>query len=120
MAGACRRRHAVQLLTTLLRHRAGEVQEAIVRDPTGSSRIVELLHDKRELIRNHVVLMLSELSRGNFALQELLCFQNGFQLLFEIIDQEPTDSIVIEDCLFVILNLLKKNAKNQTAFREFG
>ncbi|KAI6234560.1 General vesicular transport factor [Aphelenchoides fujianensis] len=112
------RKNAVQLLTTLLRHRAGEVQDAIIRDPTGTSRVVELLHEQREIIRNHVVLMLSELSRGNLQLQQLLVFQNCFQLLFTIIEQEPTDSIVIEDCLFVMLNLLKRNANNQQLFRE--
>jgi len=111
------RKNAVQLLTTLLRHRAGEVQDAIINDPMGGSRIVELLHEQREIIRNHVVLMLSELSRGNMELQKLLAFQNCFQLLFSIIEQEPTDSIVVEDCLFVMLNLLKKNPKNQELFR---
>ncbi|CAD5220092.1 unnamed protein product [Bursaphelenchus okinawaensis] len=112
------RKNAVQLLTTLLRHRAGEVQEAIVKDPTGTCRVVELLNEKREVIRNHVVLMLSELSRGNVQLQQLLVFQNCFQLLFSIIEREPSDSIVVEDCLFVILNLLKKNSNNQELFRE--
>ncbi|CAD5226977.1 unnamed protein product [Bursaphelenchus xylophilus] len=112
------RKNAIQLLTTLLRHRAGEVQEAIVKDPTGTSRIVDLLNEQREVIRNHVVLMLSELSRGNIALQQLLVFQNCFQMLFEVIENEPADSIVVEDCLFVILNLLKKNANNQELFRE--
>lgn len=114
----CLFRNAIQLLTTLLRYRAGEVQEAIVRDPTGTSKIVDLLLETREVIRNHVVLMLSELSRGNSSLQQLLVFQNCFQLLFDIIEQEPTDSIVVEDCLFVTLNLLKKNSNNQAMFRE--
>jgi hypothetical protein len=80
------------LLTTLLRHRAGEVQNAIIRNPAGGSQVVELLHEQREVIRNNVVLMLSELSRGNVQLQQLLAFQNCFQLLFAIIEQEPTDS----------------------------
>ncbi|KAI6212255.1 General vesicular transport factor [Aphelenchoides fujianensis] len=64
-------------------------------------RAVDLPHEQREIIRNHVVLMPSELSRGNLQLQHLFAFQNCFQLLFTIIEQEPTDSIVIEDCLLI-------------------
>ncbi|VDN24233.1 unnamed protein product [Gongylonema pulchrum] len=72
------RRAVIRLLTALLRHRASEVQAAIVQEPTGVSRL----------------------------------------LLFDIIDVEPVESIVIEDCLYVILNLLRRNAKNQQLFRE--
>jgi hypothetical protein len=86
------RKNAVQLLISLLRHRAPEVQQSLIQSSTGVSRIVDLLHDKREVIRNNVVLMLSELSRGNSSLQQLLAYENAFQLLFEIIYQEPLDS----------------------------
>lgn len=58
----------------------------------GISRLVDLLHEKREVIRNGVVLMLSELSRGKIALQQLLAYENTFQLLFVIINQESLDS----------------------------
>ncbi|KAL7074236.1 hypothetical protein ACQ4LE_006631 [Meloidogyne hapla] len=111
------RRNTVKLLTSLLRHRPTSVQQAIISQ-RGVSNIVDLLNDKREVIRNNVVLMLSELSRGNSQIQQLLYFENAFQLLFEVISQEPLESIVIEDCLFVMLNLLRKNASNQVGFRE--
>ncbi|KAK6111405.1 vesicle tethering protein head region family protein [Brugia pahangi] len=112
------RRAAVQLLTALLRHRASEVQTAIVEEPMGVSRLVDLLHDTREIIRNNTVLMLSELSRAHPQIQQLLAYENSFQLLFDVINVEPMESIVIEDCLYVILNLLRKNPKNQQLFRE--
>uniref|UniRef100_A0A1I8E9N1 General vesicular transport factor p115 n=1 Tax=Wuchereria bancrofti TaxID=6293 RepID=A0A1I8E9N1_WUCBA len=112
------RRAAVQLLTALLRHRASEVQTAIVEEPMGVSRLVDLLHDTREIIRNSTVLMLSELSRAHPQIQQLLAYENSFQLLFDIINVEPMESIVIEDCLYVILNLLRRNPKNQQLFRE--
>lgn len=76
----------------MLRHRANDVQQAVISDPIGVSRVVDLLHEKREVIRNSVVLMLSELSRGNTALQQLLAYENTFQLLFDIINEETPDS----------------------------
>ncbi|EFO16891.1 hypothetical protein LOAG_11615 [Loa loa] len=112
------RRAVIQLLTALLRHRASEVQTAIVEEPMGVSRLVDLLHDTREIIRNSAVLMMSELSRAHPQIQQLLAYENSFQLLFDVIDVEPMESIVIEDCLYVILNLLRKNPKNQQLFRE--
>uniref|UniRef100_A0A915PK69 General vesicular transport factor p115 n=1 Tax=Setaria digitata TaxID=48799 RepID=A0A915PK69_9BILA len=112
------RRAVIQLLTALLRHRASEVQTAIVEEPMGVSRLVDLLHDTREIIRNSTVLMMSELSRAHPQIQQLLAYENAFQLLFDVIDVEPMESIVIEDCLYVILNLLRKNPKNQQLFRE--
>jgi hypothetical protein len=112
------RRNAVQLMTTLVRLCHKEVQDAVIAQPMAVSKIVDLLHENREVIRNNVVLLLTELARGDTALQKLLAYQNTFQLLFDIIDQETADSIVVEDCLFVILNLLKRNSSNQEYFRE--
>ncbi|VDN02003.1 unnamed protein product [Thelazia callipaeda] len=112
------RRAVVQLLTALLRHRASEVQTAIVEEPMGVSRLVDLLHDTREVIRNSTVLMMSELSQAHPQIQQLLAYENAFQLLFDVIDVEPVESIVIEDCLYVVLNLLRRNPKNQQLFRE--
>jgi hypothetical protein len=112
------RRNAVHLMTTLVRHCHKEVQDAVIAQPMAVSKIVDLLHENREVIRNNVVLLLTELARGDTALQKLLAYENTFQLLFDIIDQETADSIVVEDCLFVILNLLKRNSSNQEYFRE--
>jgi len=112
------RRNVIQLMTILVRHSHREVQDAVINQPAAVSRIVDLLHDTREVIRNNAVLFLTELARGDSAIQKLLAYENAFQLLFEIIDQETADSIVVEDCLFVVLNLLKKNSSNQEFFRE--
>uniref|UniRef100_A0A0N5AN21 Uso1_p115_head domain-containing protein n=1 Tax=Syphacia muris TaxID=451379 RepID=A0A0N5AN21_9BILA len=112
------RRNVVLLLTALLRYRGNELQMAIMAEPMGVSKLVDLLHEKREAVRNNVVLMLSELSRANTQMQQLLAYENTFQLLFDIVELEPSESIVIEDCLYVMLNLLGKNSMNQQLFRE--
>ncbi|CAJ0601357.1 unnamed protein product [Cylicocyclus nassatus] len=112
------RRVGIQLLTSLLRHRGPEVQAAVMAQPTGVPHLVDIVHDRREVVRNEAVLMLCELSRSNSQIQQLLAYENTFVHLLDIIDTEPLDSIIIEDCLFVILNLLRKNAMNQQLFRE--
>ncbi|VDP16590.1 unnamed protein product [Heligmosomoides polygyrus] len=112
------RRVGIQLLTSLLRHRGPEVQSAVMAQPTGVPHLVDIVHDRREVVRNEAVLMLCELSRSNSQIQQLLAYENAFVHLLDIIDTEPLDSIIIEDCLFVILNLLRKNAMNQQLFRE--
>uniref|UniRef100_A0A915EPX1 GBD/FH3 domain-containing protein n=1 Tax=Ditylenchus dipsaci TaxID=166011 RepID=A0A915EPX1_9BILA len=110
------RKNAINLLNTLMRDDACDVQQAIMNVPMGVSKIVDLLQEEREFIRNDVVLMLSELSRGNSALQCLLAYENTFRLLFLVIEKEPLDSIVVEDCMVVMLNMLKDNPVTSNFF----
>ncbi|CAL2040891.1 unnamed protein product [Caenorhabditis brenneri] len=112
------RRASVQLLSNLLRHRGTEVQNAVLQQPAGLSKLVDIIHDNREIIRNEAILMICELSRANSQIQQLLAYDNIFNDLLNIIETEPLDSIVIEDCFFVMLNLLRKNSMNQQLFRE--
>ncbi|KAK6048521.1 hypothetical protein COOONC_13974, partial [Cooperia oncophora] len=92
------RRVGIQLLTSLLRHRGPEVQAAVMAQPTGVPHLVDIVHDRREVVRNEAVLMLCELSRSNSQIQQLLAYENAFVHLLDIIDTEPLDSIIIEDC----------------------
>ncbi|CAJ76944.1 Uso1_p115_head domain-containing protein [Caenorhabditis elegans] len=112
------RRTAIQLISNLLRHRGTEVQKAVMEHPQGIAKLVDVIHDNREIIRNEAILMICELSRANSQVQQLLAYDNIFLDLLNIIETEPLDSIVIEDCMFVMLNLLRKHAMNQQIFRE--
>lgn len=50
------RRPIIQLLTGLLRHRANEVQNILMQDPMAISRLLDLLQESREVLRNDVSL----------------------------------------------------------------
>lgn len=64
------------------------------------------------------MLLLVELSRGNANIQKIIAFESAFERLLEIIYYEQAQGVVSEDCLVVLLHLLKNNSHNQQLFRE--
>uniref|UniRef100_A0A8C2IVH0 General vesicular transport factor p115 n=1 Tax=Cyprinus carpio TaxID=7962 RepID=A0A8C2IVH0_CYPCA len=110
----------VKLLTALLKSQCAPVQGIILVSPMGVSRLMDLLADSREVIRNDGLLLLQQLTKGNTAIQKIVAFENAFERLLEIITEEGSSDggIVVEDCLLLLLNLLKNNSSNQNFFKE--
>lgn len=114
------RRPATLLLWALFQNKRAEMQEAILVIPQGISRVIDLLLDSREVIRNDAILLLNELTMSNKQIQKIVAFENAFDRLLAIIAEEgySDGGIVVEDCINVLLNLLKSNNSNQSYFRE--
>ena len=114
------RRPAVQLMTYLLTNCIREVQQQLLDSHIGVSRMMDILSDTREVLRNDALIMLFKVTKGNANLQKIVAFENAFDKLFEIMEAEGwTDGgIVVEDCLRLLLNLLRNNPSNQTFFKE--
>ncbi|XP_077160804.1 general vesicular transport factor p115 isoform X1 [Paroedura picta] len=110
----------VKLLTALLKQQGPQVQQVILVSPMGVSRLMDLLADSREVIRNDGVLLLQQLTKSNAAIQKIVAFENAFERLLDIITEEGNGDggIVVEDCLLLLQNLLKNNNSNQTFFKE--
>ncbi|KAG1956886.1 general vesicular transport factor p115 isoform X3 [Pimephales promelas] len=110
----------VKLLTALLKNQCPQVQGIILVSPMGVSRLMDLLADSREVIRNDGLLLLQQLTKGNAAIQKIVAFENAFERLLDIITEEGSSDggIVVEDCLLLLLNLLKNNSSNQNFFKE--
>ncbi|CAG9134747.1 unnamed protein product [Plutella xylostella] len=111
---------AVQLLTSLLTNRTKDIQEIILVKPMGVSKMMDLLADTREVIRNETLLLLIKLTKGNANIQKIVAFENAFDRLFEIVSSEgySDGGIIVEDCLLLMLNLLKNNSSNINFFKE--
>lgn len=111
---------AIKLLTSLLANRTKEIQEIILVSPMGVSKLMDLLVDSREVIRNDALLLLIELIKGNANIQKIVAFENAFDRLFDVIRDEgySAGGIVVEDCLILMINLLKNNSSNQQFFKE--
>ena len=104
---------------------------------------MDVLVDSREVLRNDALILLIQvrpvrpkqfypeysrcvlnyvfqLTKGNANLQKIVAFENAFDKIVDIIELEgySDGGIVVEDCLRLMLNLLRNNSSNQTFFRQ--
>ncbi len=114
------RRHTTCLLNCLLFHKRAEVQEKILVQPMGISKMMDLLSDSSEIIRNDALLLLIELTKSNKQIQKIVAFENAFDRLLAIIRDEgySDGGIIVQDCIVILHNLLYDNNSNQSFFRE--
>lgn len=116
------RLYTIQLLEALISTRPLRTREVILNIPTGVSTLVGLLTDVNEPIRDEAILLLMAVVNDNSHFQKLVAFENIFETLFSIIDDEGglRGSLVVNDCLSLINNILRYNTSNQTLFFETG
>ncbi|KAJ3950731.1 Vesicle-mediated ER to Golgi transport protein, partial [Colletotrichum fioriniae] len=117
------RLYSLQLLAAILSARTERTEECIFTAPLGISRLVAVLDDSREAIRNEAITLLTFLTPSSTDIQKLVAFENAFDRLFGIISAEgslPEGDRVVEDCLILVANLLRRNPSNQSLFRESG
>ena len=63
------RRPAIKLLTNLLVSKPRLMQEIILKSQMGVSRLMDVLVDSREVLRNDALLLLIQLTKGHANLQ---------------------------------------------------
>ena len=117
------RLYSLQLLAAVLSARPERAQECIFTAPLGITRLVSILDDRREVLRNEGLLLLTTLTPSSAELQKLVAFENAFDRTFALIKAEGSlthGGIVIQDCLSLLANLLRLNVSNQSFFRETG
>jgi len=117
------RLYSLQLLSAILSARTERTEECVFNARLGISRLVALLDDHREAIRNEAITLLTNLTPTSADIQKLVAFEDTFGRVFKIIAAEGSvveGGHVIEDCLILLANLLRLNASNQSLFREEG
>ncbi|KAJ1727002.1 Vesicle-mediated ER to Golgi transport protein [Coemansia biformis] len=114
------RYYTVQLLGTLHVHFGEELQRRTLVSPMGVGRLVDLLTDQRDIIRNEGIQLLIAMTESNADIQKIVAFENAFDHLLGIVDEEGgvRGNIVVQDCLQLLHNLLNYNVSNQNFFRE--
>ncbi|RMZ90951.1 hypothetical protein DV736_g1800, partial [Chaetothyriales sp. CBS 134916] len=117
------RLYSLQILSRVCAARPQRTQESVFAAPLGISRIVTVLDDKREAVRNEALMLLVALTPTSTELQKVVAFENTFDRIFTIIEAEgglTHGSTTVQDCLSLLANLLKLNTSNQSYFREIG
>ena len=111
---------AVKLVTALIHAKAPRMQECILACPMGVSRLMDLLSDSREVIRNDGLLLLKELTSKSDQIQGIVAFESGYDKVLDIIADEgySDGGVVAEDCLDLLDHLLCSNSRNQSLFLE--
>ncbi|KAG5437994.1 hypothetical protein PCANB_000341 [Pneumocystis canis] len=117
------RLYSVQIISFIIKYRLVQVQECMFLSPIGISRIVSLLDDKRDIIRNEGILLLIAISSDNIELQKRIVFENVFDRILTIMHHEGGllyGNVITFDCLVLLQNLVRHNSSNQNWFREMG
>ncbi|KTW27068.1 hypothetical protein T552_02560 [Pneumocystis carinii B80] len=117
------RLYSVKIILFIVKYRLIEVQECMFLSHDGISRIVALLDDKRDAIRNEAILLLTSISNDNIELQKRAVFENVFDRILTIIHNEGGllyGNLIVFDCLVLLQNLVRYNYSNQNWFREMG
>ena len=113
---------SIQILMSLCNSQSFQLQSAVLNSPLGVEKVLNLLKDSREIVRNEGLLFCGSLVRGSTDLQKILAFQGAFEQVMKIIVEEedgPWDGpIIIQDAFNLIFELLNLNTANQTYFRD--
>ncbi|KAK5723008.1 Vesicle-mediated ER to Golgi transport protein [Elasticomyces elasticus] len=120
------RLYSLQLLSAICGPRPERLQECVLSAPLGVSRLVGVLDDAKDAVRNAGLLLLVDLTSGDGAnedLKKIIAFEDVFAKLFSLIRSEgglAEAGISGLDCLSLLANLVKSSPSNQTMFRESG
>ncbi|CCC07363.1 unnamed protein product [Sordaria macrospora k-hell] len=117
------RLYSLQLLSHIHFARTERTEECVLVAPLGIPRLVAVLDDRREAVRDAAISLLIDLTAESVDIQKLVAFEKGFERIFDIITNEGglvEGARVVEDCLILLANLLRLNSSNQSNVREMG
>jgi hypothetical protein len=103
------RLNAVRLLRTLADNRPEMVGASVLDVEAGMMRLVDILKDQREEVRNELLLLLVGLTRRSEQVQNFCAFNDVWGSLLAIMEEEAMVGPIVHDCLQTIGNTLEGN-----------
>ncbi|OWZ24700.1 Vesicle tethering protein [Phytophthora megakarya] len=116
---------AIALVRALQDAQPSAFAKSVLECKEGLRRLLEVVEDRREHIRDAALAVLGQLTGRDKNAQQFLAFEEGFARLFQIMEVEgltetgvsPASS-VIADCLQIVNNMVRDNLMTQTLFLE--
>tara|TARA_B110000091_G_C13798557_1_gene469036 strand:+ start:67 stop:2412 length:2346 start_codon:yes stop_codon:yes gene_type:complete len=113
--------HTIELLGALLNFHREKVEQALLSCNLGLRRLMDIVAVGEQVhvkVRNDMLSLLKALTLYNDRIKEFMSFSQGFELLFDIIDQEESIGQLCLDCLGLAKNLLSKNTVTKKMFAQ--
>lgn len=111
---------ASQILTELHANDGVYLEKTIQQCPNGLNKLLERLPDSsKEEVRNQAIVLIQELTVSNESMKNALVFQEGFEIIFNIIEEEGGAAdcgVVVQDCLKIARNMLNNSKIGQEFF----
>ncbi|CAI5742076.1 unnamed protein product [Peronospora destructor] len=116
---------AIALVRALQDAQPSAFAESVLECKEGLRRLLEVVGDRREHIRDAALSILGQLTGRDKNAQQFLAFEEGFARLFQIMEAEglmetgaSPASGVFADCLQIVNNMVRDNLMTQTLFLE--
>ena len=112
--------YTIELLASLLNMHHEKVEHALLSCNLGLRRLMDVIASNQVhvKVRNDMLQLLNSLTQKNDRIKEFLSFSQGFELLFDIIDQEQSSGQLCFDCLALAKNLLSGNNVTKKMFAQ--
>jgi hypothetical protein len=105
------RLNAITLLSTLAGTRPQHLGKAIEGCHAGMEKLMRVLEDHEEEVRNLLLMLLLSLTRSNVAVQNYCAFNDCFDRFWGIMHEEGVwdGGAVVQDCLCILANIVTEN-----------
>ncbi|KAK8829318.1 hypothetical protein WA577_004584, partial [Blastocystis sp. JDR] len=107
---------AIQILKNCIAVNQSIVEKSILGCPMGLQKLVDVLRDNREEVRNEMLLLLRSLTRRNQEICKFIAFQDGYDILIAILRKES--GTIARDCLHIIYNMVANSVLTLKLFSQ--
>jgi hypothetical protein len=113
--------HTIELMLSLLNFHREKVEQSLLSCNLGMRCLMDVVAVSEQVhvkVRNDMLSLLKALTLYNDRIKEFISFSHGFELLFDIIDQEQSSGQLSLDCLGLAKNLLSENTVTKKWFAQ--